>query len=50
MTVKHEVIAEYDFDPDKKDTITRYQVEKLLRKIKEEMKKTGKLKVTIEKV
>lgn len=49
MAAKTDPIAVYEVDADKKDTITRYQLEKMLRQIKEEMKKNGKLKISIEK-
>jgi hypothetical protein len=50
MVAKQDPIAVYEVDADKKDSITRYQLEKMLRQIKEEMKKNGKLKISIEKV
>jgi hypothetical protein len=50
MATKQDPIAVYEVDADKKDNITRYQLEKMLRQIKEEMKKNGKLKISIEKV
>jgi hypothetical protein len=50
MAAKQDPIAVYEVDVDKKDNITRYQLEKMLRQIKEEMKKNGKLKISIEKV
>lgn len=50
MVAKQEPIAIYEVDADKKDSITRYQLEKMLRQIKEEMKKNGKLKISIEKL
>jgi len=50
MVAKQDPIAVYEVDADKKDNITRYQLEKMLRQIKEEMKKNGKLKISIEKV
>lgn len=49
MVGKTDPIAIYEVDADKKDSITRYQLEKMLRQIKEEMKKNGKLKISIEK-
>ena len=49
MATKTDPIAVYEVDADKKDTITRYQLEKMFRLIKEEMKKNGKLKISIEK-
>ena len=49
MAAKTDPIAVYEVDADKKDTITRYQLEKMLRQIKDEMKKNGKLKISIEK-
>jgi hypothetical protein len=49
MAAKQDPIAVYEVDADKKDNITRYQLEKMLRQIKEEMKKNGKLKISIEK-
>jgi len=50
MAAKQDPIAVYEVDADKKDNITRYQLEKMFRLIKEEMKKNGKLKISIEKV
>ena len=50
MAAKQDPIAVYEVDSDKKENITRYQLEKMLRQIKEEMKKNGKLKISIEKV
>lgn len=50
MATKQDPIAVYEVNADKKDNITRYQLEKMLRQIKEEMKKNGKLKISIEKV
>ena len=49
MATKTDPIAVYEVDADKKDSITRYQLEKMLRHIKDEMKKNGKLKISIEK-
>ena len=49
MAAKQDPIAVYEVDADKKDNITRYQLEKMFRLIKEEMKKNGKLKISIEK-
>ena len=49
MAAKTDPIAVYEVDADKKDSITRYQLEKMLRHIKDEMKKNGKLKISIEK-
>ena len=49
MAAKIDPIAVYEVDADKKDSITRYQLEKMLRHIKDEMKKNGKLKISIEK-
>lgn len=43
------IISTYELDADKKDNITRYALEKMLREIKAELSKKGKLKVIIEK-
>jgi len=43
------IISTYELDADKKDNITRYSLEKLLREIKAELPKYGKLKIIIEK-
>jgi hypothetical protein len=43
------IISTYELDGEKKDTITRYTLEKLLREIKAELPKNGKLKIIIEK-
>lgn len=43
------IISTYELDADKKDTITRYALEKMFREIKAELPKNGKLKIIIEK-
>ena len=43
-------IATYEFDADIKDSITMYQLQKLLKEIKTAMNKHDKIKVIIEKV
>lgn len=43
------IINTYELDADKKDNITRYTLEKMLREIKAELNKQGKLKIIIEK-
>jgi len=40
----------YEFDADIKDSITMYQLQKLLKEIKTAMNKHDKIKVIIEKV
>lgn len=41
------IIETYELDPDKKDQLTRATLEKLLRQIKDELRKQGKIKVVI---
>lgn len=43
------IISTYELDADKKDNITRYALEKLLKEIKTELNKQGKIKIIIEK-
>ena len=43
------ILSTYELDADKKDNITRYTLEKILKEIKVELPKNGKLKITIEK-
>jgi len=47
---KDSSIATYDFDSDIKDSITMYQLQKMLKEIKSSMSKHGKIKVIIEKI
>lgn len=47
--MKKEEINIYEFDPEKKDYVTRSACEKLLKEIKASMIRHGKIKVTIEK-
>jgi hypothetical protein len=42
-------IATYEFDADIKDSITMYQLQKMLKEIKASMSKHNKIKVIIEK-
>lgn len=42
-------LATYDFDADIKDSITMYQLQKMLKEIKASMNKHNKIKVIIEK-
>ena len=43
------LISTYELDDEKKDSITRYALEKMLKEIKAALTKNGKIKVTIEK-
>lgn len=47
---KDSSIITYNFDADIKDSITMYQLQKMLKEIKSSMSKHGKIKVIIEKV
>ncbi len=42
-------LATYEFDADIKDSITMYQLQKMLKEIKTSMNKHNKIKVVIEK-
>lgn len=42
-------LATYEFDADIKDSITMYQLQKMLKEIKASMNKHNKIKVIIEK-
>ena len=44
------VISVHELDDEKKDSITRYALEKMLKDIKAAMTKNGKIKITIEKL
>ena len=44
------VISTYELDDEKKDSITRYALEKMLKDIKAALTKNGKIKITIERV
>jgi hypothetical protein len=44
------VISTHELDADKKDNITRYALEKMLKEIKIELQKRGKLRILIEKI
>ena len=41
------VISTYELDDDKKDSITRYALERMLKDIKAALIKNGKIKITI---
>ena len=43
------VISTYELDDDKKDSITRYALERMLKDIKAALIKNGKIKITIER-
>lgn len=49
MSGKDTIIATFELDDEKKQNITRYAVEKLLKEIKVSMSKHRKIRVTIEK-
>jgi|688.fasta_scaffold2793071_2 hypothetical protein len=44
-----DIISTHELDDDKKENITRYAIEKLLKTIKVELPKNGRLKIIIEK-
>ena len=44
------LISTYELDDEKKDSITRYALEKMLKDIKATLTKNGKIKITIEKM
>jgi len=44
------LISTYELDDEKKDSITRYVLEKMLKDIKAALTKNGKIKITIERV
>jgi F0F1-type ATP synthase delta subunit len=44
------VISVHELDDEKKDSITRYALEKMLKDIKAAMTKNRKVKITIEKM
>ena len=44
------IISVHELDDEKKDTITRYALEKMLKEIKTALSKNGKIKIIIEKV
>lgn len=46
---KDNTIATFEFDADKKDSVTMYALNKMLKEIKASMNKHGKIKVIIEK-
>ena len=46
---KDKTISTYELDADKKDNITMYALNKMLKEIKASMSKHGKIKVIIEK-
>ena len=46
---KDQPLATYDFDDEKKDQLTRYTLEKMLKDIKALLPKNGKIRVIIEK-
>ena len=46
---KDTIIATYDFDDDKKDSITRAMIDKMIRQIRDELRKNQNLKVVISK-
>ena len=43
------VISTYELDDEKKDSITRYALERMLKDIKAALIKNGKIKITIER-
>ena len=43
------VISTYELDDEKKDSITRYALERMLKDIKAALVKNGKIKITIER-
>jgi hypothetical protein len=45
--MKNTAISTYEFDPQKKDALTRAECEKLLREIKINLSKNKKLKVVV---
>jgi hypothetical protein len=49
MASKQDPIAVYEMDDDKKPTVTRYALEKMLKDIKAALPKHRKIKITIEK-
>ena len=44
------VISTYELDDEKKDSITRYTLEKMLKDIKAALTKNGKIKITLERI
>jgi len=44
------LISTYELDDEKKDFITRYALEKMLKDIKAALSKNGKIKITIERI
>lgn len=44
------IINTYELDDQKKTNITMYAIEKMMKEIKSELPKNGKLKITIETV
>ncbi len=44
------IISSYELDDEKKDSITRYALEKMLKDIKAALTKNGKIKITIERI
>ena len=46
---KDNTIATYELDDDKKQQLTMYDIQKILKEIKSSMSKHGKIKVIIEK-
>jgi hypothetical protein len=44
------LISLYELDDEKKDSITRYALEKMLKDIKAALTKNGKIKITIERI
>lgn len=47
--IKDTNIAIYELDDEKKQTVTRYTLEKMLKEIKAALPKHGRIKITIEK-
>ena len=50
MKKEASIISAYELDDEKKDSITRYALEKMLKDIKAALTKNGKIKITIERV
>ena len=50
MKIDANIISVYELDDEKKDSITRYALEKMLKEIKAALTKNGKVKITIERI
>jgi hypothetical protein len=50
MKKDHNIISTHALDAEKKDVITRSLLEKILREIKSELVKNGKLEIIIRKI